>query len=464
MSKQRKRTERRTGKKPVSVRREKKPPPGGSSPGTCAFMKAYETLIDDEAIVEAGSRLGVVQRQRKVDLAALVEATITSLFPLPGTQTSTFVEYLALTGEELAPSSFYDRFTDPFAALMKELATKAVLAVREAESAGDLVRDLGVLLKEFDDVRVTDSTTHVLKNLAKAWAPSTSKVRPAAFKFHTVISLRDDLPLHIEIGAQRVHDNRAFPESTMEPGTLSLFDLGYIDVERFVDAIDRGAHFLTRLKSSHNPTIHRVHIGKGNRVEARGMSLDEAINNNVLLADHGVIDIDVRLVTRGKGAVARVVAIIDKESNDFHWYITSVDRNTLDGFDVAEAYRLRWVIELLFKQLKSGSGLDMILAWRESAVRALVYAKIVALCLARLLELSAKQEGDNAIRTRLAMMLVLTRSLPLLLSHSLMRRGVTLQQMEERILLIARIAAKSRNQRRERARIKREQALGSHQP
>ena len=463
MSSQGKRTRPSTAKRRTSVKDKKSASPQGSSTSSI-FMKAYETLIDDEAIIEAGARLGVVQRQRKIDLTALVEATITSLSPMPGAQTNALVEYLALTGEELAPSSFYDRFTDPFATLMRELADKAVRAVREAESTGDLARDLGVLLKEFHDVRVADSTSQVLKKLAKAWAPSTSKVRPAAFKFHTVISLRDDLPLHSEIGAQRAHDNRAFPESTMEPGTLSLFDLGYIDVERFIDAIERGAYFLTRLKKSHNPTIHRIHIGKGSRVDARGMPLDDAIKDQILLADHGVIDIDVRLVVRGKEAIARVVAIIDKESNDFHWYITSVDRNTLDAFDVAEAYRLRWVIELLFKQLKSGGGLDMILAWRESAVRALVYAKVVALCLARLLELSAASSGDDALRTRLAMMLVLTRSVPLLLSHSLMRRGVTIQQMEERILLIARIAAKSRNRRRERARIKRERELGCHNP
>ena len=57
------------------------------------------------------------------------------------------------------------------------------------------------------------------ENLKERESRQTSKVRPAGFKFHTVISLRDDLPLHTEIGAQRVHDNRAFPESTMEAGT-----------------------------------------------------------------------------------------------------------------------------------------------------------------------------------------------------------------------------------------------------
>jgi len=46
------------------------------------------------------------------------------------------------------------------------------------------------------------------------------------------------------------------------------------------------------------------------------------------------------------------------------------------------------------------------------------------------------------------------------MSFFMMQRGVTLPQLEERILLIAKIVARSRNQRRERARRKRMQSLG----
>jgi hypothetical protein len=425
-------------------------------------VERYRALIGPEEIIEAGCRLGAIQRQRKVDLPKLVEATITSMLPIPGAQTSALVTYLSLTGQKLAPSSFYDRFSAPFAELMKEIAKRALVVVREADPGHALVQDIGALLDEFSDVRVADSTTLMLKKLASGWAPSTSKVRPAGVKFHTVISLRDHLPLQDSITPQRVHDNRAFPEQTLEAGTLSIFDLGYIDIDRFIDAIERGAHFITRLKKSHNPTIHRVFIGGGSRIDARGMSLDDAINKKVLLADRGVIDVDVLLVARGKETIARVVAIVDEGSNDFHWYITSVDRNTLDAFDIAEAYRLRWVVELVFKQLKSGAGLDMILAWRDSAVTSLIHAKVIGLCLARLLELSLKADAQSELTTRLAMILVLSRCAPLLLTQSLMIQGVTVDELERRILLIAEIVAKSRNQRRERVRRKREAELGRH--
>ncbi|NOJ83791.1 hypothetical protein HNV28_36710 [Myxococcus xanthus] len=69
--------------------------------------------------------------------------------------------------------------------------------------------------------------------------------------------------------------------------------------------------------------------------------------------------------------------------------------------------------------------------------------------------------GQQQATGRLALVLALTRCAPLLLSHAMMSRGVTLEQLEERILLIAEVTARSRQQRRERERRKREASLGS---
>jgi hypothetical protein len=117
------------------------------------------------------------------------------------------------------------------------------------------------------------------------------------------------------------------------------------------------------------------------------------------------------------------------------------------------------VVELVFKQMKSGMGLDAILAWRPSAVTALIYSKIAALCLVRLLEIAAKSQNDKLL-TRVALVLVLSRSVPLLMTYSLMSDGVTVEQLEDRLMLIATTIARSRNQRRERARRKREASIG----
>lgn len=424
------------------------------------IVETLHDLVGPDEILETGRRLGVIQRQRKINLPALVEATIWAMSPHPGVQTSIFVNYLSRTDEPVALSSFYDRFTWPFAEMMQAMAWRSIEAVREATPEGRRRDDLGVLLKEFRDVQVVDSSSHLLKRLARQWAPSTSKVKPAGVKWHAVVSLKDGVPVAERLTEQKLHDSAGLPEGALAAGTLTLFDLGYIDVFRFVDAIERGADFLTRLKSNHNPVIARVHTGKGDRVKARGMRLEEALLHGVLLDDKGALDLDVLLVADGKSVTARVVAELSASDGAFHWYLTSVSRDVLSIDDVVEAYRLRWYIELLFKQLKSGAGLDTILASRPGAVAALVYAKIIALCLARLLELAVEEREGRHATTQLALMLVLARCGPLMLAHSFLNQGITLEQIERRMMNIARIVAKTRNQRRERARRQREQAIG----
>jgi IS4 transposase len=434
-----------------------KPTPKSDEPQK--FLESFRHLIGPEEILEAGCRLGALQRQRKVDLPALVESTILAMLPTPGVQTTVMTNYVSLTGAILAPSSFYDRFSPEFALLMRELALRAMLAVREATPQSRRRSDFGVLLTEFSDVQIADSTSLLLKKLARHWAPSTSKVKPAGVKWHAVVSLKDGMPVADRLTEQRLHDSAGLPEAALPSGTLTLFDLGYLDVARFIEAIERGADFLTRLKTNHNPIIVRVHTGKGDRVKARGMRLDDALSQKVLLDDGGALDLDVTLESGEKRATARVVAELAPDG-EFHWYLTSVDRGLLSVDDVVETYRLRWYIELFFKQLKSGAGLDAIKASRPGAVAALIYAKVIALCLARMLELVVEErEGRNAT-AQLALILTLVRCAPLLLADSYIRRGIALVQLEERLMLIAAMAARSRNQRRERAKRKREQALG----
>lgn len=423
------------------------------------FLETFREMVGPEEIIEAGCRLGAIKRQRKVDLPALVQATIAAMLPTPGVRTTVLANYLSLTGEGLAPSSFYDRFTLEYASLMREVAQRAIEGVRKVAPDDRSLADYGVLLSKFTDIQVADSTSHLLKKLARHWAPSTSKVKPAGIKWHALVSLKDGLPVADRLTEQRMHDNVGLPDEALAPGTLTLFDLGYVDVERFIAAIERRAHFLTRLKTNHNPIILRVHVGKGDRVRARGMRLEEALTQGVLLDEGGAIDLDVQLDSAGRSVKARVVAELAPDG-EFHWYLTSVERDVLSVDDVVETYRLRWYIELIFKQLKSGAGLKAILASRPWAVAALVYAKVIVLCLARLLELSIEQKQGRHATTQLALVLTLTRCAPLLLSAIYMQRGVTFEQLEERLMLIATITARSRNQRRERVKRQREQAIG----
>lgn len=424
-------------------------------------LAVFRELISPEDIVEAACRLGAIRRQRKVDLPALVEATIAAILPVDGTQTTAFANYIALTGQQLAPSAFYDRFSDEFADLMLELARRAMRAVREAAPADRRLEDLGVLLSEFSDVQVVDATIVTLGKLAANWAPSNNRTTPAKLKWHTLISLDDMLPVAERLTGSRVADTRGLPRGALAPGTLTLMDMGYVDFERFAEASRTGASFIMPAKSNCTLHIDQVHEGQLLASSPGGLRLGEALEHRHFDERHRVFDLDVSQSPASPSSVRlRAVGIRSQQTGGYFVCLTNVPRDVLDAFSVVSAYRLRWSVELFYKQMKSGTGLKAIRATRKSTVLSLLYAKMVALCLARLVELHIEERDGRHATTQLALVLALTRSAPLLLSSMMMSRGVTLEQLEERILIIARVVARSRNQKRERERRKREQSLG----
>jgi hypothetical protein len=426
---------------------------------TAPFLAKYSELFDSEDLWAMARKVGAVERERKVDIAALAEASVLALSGLPGTQTSIYANYVQLTGQTLASSSFYERFTGEHAELMRQLAERAIAAVRAVAPTDARHAELAKLLEHVQDVRVADSSSMVLQKLAESWAPSTSKVRPAGFKLHSIISLKDNLPVEHHISPQRKHDNPQLAESALTPGTLYIHDLGYVDEERAVRLVRGGVHVLARLKRSQKPIIHRVHVGRGDRKACRGKSLDDAFTEGLLdFNEDGVVDLDIVLEAKtDEGLVRqtlRVVGLCEKGVlyGEAWFYLTSLPRDLFTAENVSVAYTLRWEIELVWKHLKTGAGMAAIRAWRQESVLCLVHAKIIGLALARLLELSAQESTKEHASGQFAILLALNRSMPMLMAMRLRQRGVTLEEMERRLLLITMQLAKSRRQRRERAK------------
>ncbi|HEY1087497.1 MAG TPA: hypothetical protein VGE37_07375, partial [Archangium sp.] len=62
---------------------------------TVDALATFRELIDPEDIIEAACRLGAIRRQRKIDMPALVQATIAAVMPTAGTQTTAFANYIS---------------------------------------------------------------------------------------------------------------------------------------------------------------------------------------------------------------------------------------------------------------------------------------------------------------------------------------------------------------------------------
>jgi hypothetical protein len=90
-----------------------------------------------------------------------------------------------------------------------------------------------------------------------------------------------------------------------------------------------------------------------------------------------------------------MVDVRDDESGDYRLYFTNVDGEKLTPEDVAETYRLRWQIELLFTRLKTMMRLHQLTSSKEHVVCALIWASVLALLVSNVLIQAMRQMRPN---------------------------------------------------------------------
>ncbi|MBS8134142.1 IS4-like element ISHvo11 family transposase, partial [Haloferax volcanii] len=144
---------------------------------------------------------------------------------------------------------------------------------------------------------------------------------------------------------------------------------------------------------------------RGNSIPLEGESLQ------AVLEDLQRQEIDVRITLsferkRGSGASAtrsfRLVGLRNKESEEYHLYLTNLARESYSAPDIAQLYRARWEVELLFKELKSRFGLDEIKTTDGYIIEALIIMAAISLMMSRVIvdelrSLEARQrEGEAA--------------------------------------------------------------------
>jgi hypothetical protein len=195
-------------------------------------------------------------------------------------------------------------------------------------------------------------------------------------------------PVDIAFTDGRAHDSPHFTP-TWVAGALYLWDLGYNDYARVLDARAADAHVLQRLKHGADPKVlawyapdgtrHALDAGSGRR----HVRLNEACEFYAELRAQPVLDLDVELRdARGRTGVLRVVCV-PFEGRD-RYYLTSLPRAHFTPHDVAELYAVRWEVELYLKDVQGGTRADEVTRLTHlDSLRAVVYAALLAQTLSR---------------------------------------------------------------------------------
>lgn len=348
----------------------------GAIAGSCL------TMCDPDRLQGLAEDLRLVERQRLHHLGLIAVAMILSAL-----QRSTDT-----CGRLLDAQAVYEQLGGPVgkrAAFREQVAKLGplfeVVLWRRLRALGART-DLPTLrgrLAFFRDLFVPDSS---LLRLASALAPSLPGTgTAAALKLHAVYSVRARTAVNWVDTPGSTHDNHAFWPLHWVPGALYLWDLGYEDRTRFLDAQEAGAHVLQRLKATMNPRL--VARFDPSRREDRGQRFEGSVRLRQAvkeghLDETTVLDLDVEIAEGERKAVVRAVCV--PVGGEPRWYLTTLPRSVFSVWDVAELYRVRWEVELFFRHERGGVRLDELRGLRTPAIiRAVVSSSLLASLMSR---------------------------------------------------------------------------------
>lgn len=359
----------------------------GRSPDPKSSAKAVERQLErafTPATIDAlRARTGYNPRQR-VGTAMRLLLTVVEGFLLG--QTLTFTSLRAIFVRRfgfIRPCPFQKRFKQASAAAFFRAALEQVVSSVVAAAGLTLNGPLGA----FEDVRIYDGTGQRVPPKGRTALPGCATGKAGA-KWLMGYSIKTGLLEHGLCGAETASETPLWKKlvPSFSRGVLYLFDLGFFERQLFVEAKAAGAHVLMRLKSSAKVRVVGHALDDGS-AKTPGWSLKYYLQFAPRRRGT-VFDLDV-LWGKGNEAVAlRLVGLVHTSST-LRWYLTTVPRELLSAEQIVQGYRLRWLVELLFREIKQAADLGRSFTADPHALQALTYGAMLAHVLVRSLRIQA---------------------------------------------------------------------------
>jgi hypothetical protein len=357
-------------------------------------------VLGDAAVEKAARRCGFLRRRRDIAPAALLVACISAL----GAGTATWLAdilraFNAFTGKAVRYKPFHNQISKP----KFPVFVHAVLAELLGKLTGPVLESVPKrMLAKFEEVLIHDGTSFAVKHaLAKKWPGRFTKVTPAAVELHVTMSLLRDNPVAIVLAPDKEAERPFAPKAGSLKDRLLLEDRGYEARDFFVAVKDAGGFYVVRGTKSIRPTIRKARDAKGRRVRRlEGKRLSWR-----MLPRH---DVDLEIAWKcdaGKLYSGRLVVFYSEGKRNKKTYVylhTNLSRETYSMADVDVLYKLRWQVELLFKEWKSHANLHKFDTAKAPIAEGLIWASLLAATLKRAITHAAERACGTELSTQRA--------------------------------------------------------------
>src|SRR5690554_4983254 len=211
-------------------------------------------------------------------------------------------------------------------------------------------------------IEIFDSTTiSLFRDILKCTGriPADGK-RKGGIKMHTVINVDETVPKLVWFTSAATHDHVLLDKLKFNRDTIYVFDKGYNDYTAFKRFSDNETGFVTRIKDNAVYRVEEKHL------------IDRCIHSGVL--EDAIIELTVNEKEKSKLKLRKIV-FYDRILKRKFEFLTNLFEMRPDL--VAAIYKLRWQIELLFKQLKQNFPLKYFLGDNENAIKIQIYCALI---------------------------------------------------------------------------------------
>ncbi len=328
----------------------------------------FEKFFDKSCIKKVAEKTGFIKREpKKIAAFEFVLGLILCFCKKKNTYRHWAEEITKLTGKKVSKQALFKKINKETVTFCKDLLQETV--TKKAEMLkGSLI------FKSFGKVILQDSTTLKLPDcLSKVFPGNSSKgIQKAVARIQTILDLKTMQFLSFTLSGFTRNDQAASGDiiPLCSAGDLIIRDLGYFALSTFQQVVDKGVHFLSRLRFGLN-----IYEPDGTPITLKSLlKKGKKVDQWVLIGEKKVMVRLVMLPVPKKVAAEKkrkAKQDRDKRLNhskeyyswlEYNVYVTTVDEETWSTEDVLNAYRVRWQIEIIFKSWKtSGLGMQQLL-------------------------------------------------------------------------------------------------------
>lgn len=351
-------------------------------------------------IEEAAREAGFTQRERGLTASTFFKVFTVGAWGLHAITLETLASKCCEIqhGLKLTRQALFQRL-EKGSVLLKEMLSWAVAYAAKHSVATETVE----VLKQFKHVYICDSTLvslpDKLQEVFKGLGGTNAK---AAAKIQLMFSLMERKFRSIELCKATGNDSNYTTDIAQKLSFMDLIlvDLGYFNAAAFKEIVQRGAFFLSRVKTNTKYYVGSLkRRGRHTRVDIIEMLKNSGgrLDCEIYIGGNKNNRMKVRLVAirlpeevvnerrrkANKKARSSNKTLTAAETELLAWniFICNIPEDMLALETICELYRIRWQVELVFKGWKSHFDIDKMGNVGEKYFECLIYGKLIIITL-----------------------------------------------------------------------------------